>query len=122
MSLKDKIIGRLGFGTAPLGNMFRALSDEEAAETVEAAWQQGIRFFDTAPLYGAGLSESRLGEALAKYKRSEYTLSTKVGRPISDELHAAPRAGAFGLGNQNKMLTDYSADATMRSIEGVWSG
>jgi len=118
MSLKDKIIGRLGFGTAPLGNMFRALSDEEAAETVEAAWQQGIRFFDTAPLYGAGLSESRLGEALAKYKRSEYTLSTKVGRPISDDLHAAPRAGAFGLGNQNKMLTDYSADATMRSIEG----
>ncbi|BBP74839.1 aldo/keto reductase [Pseudomonas sp. Ost2] len=118
MSLKDKIIGQLGFGTAPLGNMFRAISEEEAAATVEAAWSHGIRFFDTAPLYGAGLSESRLGSALAHYARDEYTLSTKVGRPISDEVHDASRSGPFSLGNPNKMLTDYSADATLRSIEG----
>lgn len=58
MSLKDNIIGQLGFGTAPLSNMFRAIDEDEAA----AAWAQGIRFFDTAPLYGAGLSETRLGK------------------------------------------------------------
>ena len=65
MSIRDKLIsGPLGFGTAPLGNMFRDIPDAEAAATVEAAWQQGIRYFDTAPFYGAGLSEMRLGRAL----------------------------------------------------------
>jgi D-threo-aldose 1-dehydrogenase len=59
------ISGPLGFGTAPLGNMFRDIPDAEAAATVEAAWQQGIRYFDTAPFYGAGLSEMRLGRALS---------------------------------------------------------
>ena len=61
MSIKPLLPGALGFGTAPLGNMFRAIPDEEAAATVEAAWDQGIRYFDTAPFYGAGLSEIRLG-------------------------------------------------------------
>jgi D-threo-aldose 1-dehydrogenase len=78
MSLKDKIIGQHGFGAAPLGNMFRALSEEEGAQTIETAWNRGIRFYDTAPLYGAGLSESRLGAALAGHKRDEYILSTKL--------------------------------------------
>src|SRR5471032_2513590 len=117
MSLKDKIIGQLGFGTAPLGNMFRSIDEEEAAATVEAAWDQGIRFFDTAPLYGAGLAEVRLGKALARRHRDEYTLATKVGRLVSDELHSSERSGPFGQGNLNKMLSDYSADATLRSIE-----
>jgi D-threo-aldose 1-dehydrogenase len=62
MSLKDNIIGQLGFGTAPLGNMFRAIDEDEAAANVAAARAQGIRLFDTAPLYGAGLSETRLGK------------------------------------------------------------
>lgn len=117
MSLKDKIIGQLGFGTAPLGNMFRTIDEEEAAATVDAAWNQGIRFFDTAPLYGAGLSETRLGKALAHRRRDEYTLATKTGRLISDELESTVRSGAFSQGNRNKMLSDYSADATLRSIE-----
>lgn len=117
MSLKDKIIGQLGFGTAPLGNMFRAIDEEEALATVDAAWNQGIRFFDTAPLYGAGLAETRLGKALAHHARDEYTLATKVGRLVSDEVHAASRPGPFGQGNPNKMLSDYSEDATLRSIE-----
>ena len=56
MSIRDKLIsGPLGFGSAPLGNMFRNIPEEEAAATVDAAWRQGIRYFDTAPLYGAGL-------------------------------------------------------------------
>ncbi|CNG75663.1 aldo/keto reductase [Yersinia enterocolitica] len=118
MSLREKIKGRLGFGTAPLGNMYRALTEDEATETVDAAWNRGIRFFDSAPLYGAGLAETRLGAALETRRRDEYTLSTKVGRPISNELHETSPSGPFSLGNPNKMLTDYSEDATMRTIEG----
>jgi D-threo-aldose 1-dehydrogenase len=117
MSLHDKIIGRLGFGAAPLGNMFRDISEEEAAATVQSAWDQGIRYFDTAPIYGAGLSEHRLGKALAHVSRDEYTLSTKVGRLISDELDTDSRSGPFSHGLKNKILTDYSGDATLRSIE-----
>ena len=117
MSLHDKIIGHLGFGAAPLGNMFRTISEEEAAATVQSAWDQGIRYFDTAPIYGAGLSEQRLGKALAHVSRDEYTLSTKVGRLISDELDTESRNGPFSHGLKNKILTDYSGDATLRSIE-----
>jgi D-threo-aldose 1-dehydrogenase len=72
----------LGLGTAPLGGLFVAVDDETAAATVEAAWSVGIRHFDTAPLYGSGLAESRLGAALAGRPRDELTLSTKVGRSL----------------------------------------
>jgi D-threo-aldose 1-dehydrogenase len=116
MSLHDKIIGRLGFGAAPLGNMFREISEEEAATTVQAAWDQGIRYFDTAPIYGAGLSEQRLGRALAHVPRDQYTLSTKIGRLISDELNPEAQSGPFSHGLKNRIVTDYSADATLRSI------
>ncbi|MDH0744971.1 aldo/keto reductase [Pseudomonas sp. GD03842] len=117
MSLHDKIIGRLGFGSAPLGNMFRDIGEEEAAATVQSAWDQGIRYFDTAPLYGAGLSEQRLGRALTHLPRDAYTLSTKVGRLVSEALDTQPRNGPFTDGLKNKILTDYSADATLRSID-----
>ena len=87
MSIESALIGGpLGFGTAPLGNMFRNISEEEASATVAAAWQLGTRFFDTAPFYGAGLAEIRLGKELVKHKRDEYVLSTKVGRLILDEI------------------------------------
>ncbi|MGH8412241.1 MAG: aldo/keto reductase, partial [Pseudomonas sp.] len=122
MSLKDKLPGVLGFGTAPLGNMFRAIPEEEAQATVEAAWNQGVRYFDTAPFYGSGLSEIRLGQALSKYNRDDYVLSTKVGRVILDEVEESARdlgekSGVFEHGRPNKMVNDYSADATLRSIE-----
>src|SRR5262245_10823743 len=123
MSIRDKLIsGPLGFGAAPLGNMFRNITEEEAAATVEAAWQQGIRYFDTAPLYGAGLSEMRLGRALANRKRDEYVLSSKVGRLILDEVESGPRhlgekGNLFEFGRPNRMVYDYSADGTLRSIE-----
>ena len=124
MSIRDKLIsGPLGFGAAPLGNMFRNIPEAEAAATVDAAWQQGIRYFDTAPLYGAGLSEMRLGRALAKHKRDEYVLSSKVGRLILDEVESGPRhlgekGNLFEFGRPNRMVYDYSADGTLRSIEG----
>ncbi|MFB6815422.1 aldo/keto reductase [Streptomyces sp. NPDC056347] len=123
MSLKNILPGRLGFGTAPLGNMFRAIPDEEARATVEAAWDQGIRYFDTAPFYGSGLSEQRLGEVLSARPRDEYVLSTKVGRVILDEVEEGARdlgekGGIFEHGNPNKMLHEWTAEATERSIEG----
>ena len=124
MSIKDKLAGGLiGFGTAPLGNMFRDIPEAEARATVDAAWDQGVRYFDTAPFYGAGLAEIRLGEALARRDRDDYVLSTKVGRLVLDEVEdAAARAlgeksGLFVAGRPNKMVNDYSADAALRSIE-----
>ena len=84
MSIKNLLQGKLGFGTAPLGNMFRDIPEEEALATVDAAWDQGVRYFDAAPLYGAGLAEIRLGNALSKRNRDDYVLSTKVGRVILD--------------------------------------
>ncbi|MEU4107445.1 aldo/keto reductase [Streptomyces sp. NPDC027717] len=123
MGIKSLLPGPLGFGTAPLGNMFRAIPEEEAAATVAAAWDQGIRYFDTAPFYGAGLSEIRLGEALAGRPRDDYVLSTKVGRVIHDDIEdpaareLGEKGGLFEHGRPNRMTDDYTADATLRSIE-----
>ncbi|WP_027963928.1 aldo/keto reductase [Halalkalibacillus halophilus] len=107
--------GKLGFGTAPLGNMFRDIPEDEAKATVQAAWDHGIRYFDTAPFYGAGLAESRLGEVLSKYNRDDYVLSTKVGRVIEDETEE--KEGLFEFGRKNKVTDDYTAEGTRRSIE-----
>jgi D-threo-aldose 1-dehydrogenase len=123
MSIKNLLQGKLGFGTAPLGNMFRDIPEEEALATVDAAWDQGVRYFDAAPLYGAGLAEIRLGNALSKRNRDDYVLSTKVGRVILDELEEpsqrdmGEKGGLFEFGRRNKIVNDYSADATLRSIE-----
>jgi len=123
MSIRNILKGKLGFGTAPLGNMFRNIPEAEAQATVDAAWAQGIRYFDTAPLYGAGLSEQRLGDILAGRKREDYVLSTKVGRVILDETEdpasrdLGEKGGVFEHGLPNKIVNDYSADATLRSIE-----
>ncbi|KOS25018.1 D-threo-aldose 1-dehydrogenase [Bacillus anthracis] len=121
--MSDLLKGTLGFGTAPLGNMYRNIPEEEAIATVDAAWDNGVRYFDTAPLYGSGLAEIRLGEALSKRNRDDYFLSTKVGRIISDELEdpsardLGEKGGLFEFGRKNKIINDYSADATLRSIE-----
>ena len=114
--------GPLGFGAAPLGNMFRSIPDAEASMTVEAAWEQGTRYFDTAPFYGAGLSEIRLGEVLSKKRRDEYVLSTKVGRIILDEVETGTRefgekGGLFEFSRPNKIIYDYSEKGTLRSID-----
>ncbi len=114
---------RMGFGTAPLGNMYRNIPEQEALDTVEAAWQQGIRYFDAAPMYGAGLAELRLGRALRHHRRDAYSLSTKVGRLILDEREdttqrdLGEKGGLFEHGLPNKIVYDYSADGTLRAIE-----
>lgn len=122
MAIKDILPGKLGFGAAPLGNMFRDIPEAEALATVEAAWNDGIRYYDTAPFYGAGLAEIRLGEALAGKPREDYVISTKVGRIVLDEVDAEARdngekGDVFAHGRPNKVVNDYSADATYRSIE-----
>ena len=124
MSIKDILPGKLGFGAAPLGNMFRDIPEEEAQATVNAAWDDGIRYFDNAPFYGAGLAEIRMGEALAGRPREEYVISTKLGRVILDEVEdvsardLGEKGDVFKYGRPNKIVNDYSADATLRSIEG----
>ena len=123
MSIKNLLPANIGLGGAPLGNMFRNIPEDEALATVHDAWKLGVRYFDTAPLYGSGLSELRMGEALSQYPRDEYVLSTKVGRIMLDEMEDpatrdfGEKGGLFEHGLKNKILNDYSADATLRSIE-----
>jgi D-threo-aldose 1-dehydrogenase len=121
MALNNILTSKLGFGAAPLGNMFRDIPEAEALATVEAAWAQGIRYYDNAPFYGAGLAELRMGEALAGKPRDEYVISTKVGRVVLDEIDSATgteKSGPFAHGRANRVISDYSHDATLRSIEG----
>ena len=122
MALHDILTTRLGFGAAPLGNMFRAIPEEEALATVEAAWNDGIRYFDNAPFYGAGLAELRMGEALAGKPRDAYVVSTKVGRIVLDEIEDGARDNGekgevFKHGRPNKVINDYTEAGTLRSIE-----
>jgi D-threo-aldose 1-dehydrogenase len=108
----------LGFGTAPLGNLYQSISDEEARATLELAWASGLRYFDTAPLYGLGLSETRLNGFLRSKPREDYVLSSKVGRL----MRACAPEDRTGLGKwfdvpQRKEMYDYSYDGVMRSFE-----
>lgn len=123
IGIKNTLLrGPLGYGGAPLGNMFRNIPEEEALGTVAAAWDQGIRYFDTAPFYGAGLSEIRMGKVLSTHPRDEYVISTKVGRIILDELETGSRqfgekGGLFEYGRTNKIVYDYTEKGTLQSIE-----
>ena len=108
----------LGFGTAPLGGLYRPVSPDDAQKTLEAAWKAGIRYFDTAPLYGLGLSETRLNRFLYGKKRKDYVLSTKVGR-LLDVCDPKDRTGIgkFFDTPSRKERYDYTYDGFMRSIE-----
>lgn len=108
----------IGVGGAQFGNLFREMPDAEVERIVAAAWEAGIRLFDTAPHYGMGLSERRLGKALSAYPRDEYVLSTKVGRLI------LPNPGGTGMDDEfywvprtTKRVWDFSADGVRRSID-----
>lgn len=108
----------LSLGCSQLGNLYRAMSDDEAAATVERAWKLGIRYFDTAPHYGLGLSERRLGAALAGRSREEYVVSTKVGRRLEP---AEPPYGrddeGFDVPATQRRVWDFSRDGVLRSLE-----
>jgi D-threo-aldose 1-dehydrogenase len=112
-------VSALGFGAASLGNLYRAISDGEAAAAVDAAWDSGVRYFDTAPHYGLGLSERRLGTALREHPRDGYTLSTKVGRLIvanPGHEHERDLPNGFDVPAGLRRQWDFSADGVRRSL------
>jgi D-threo-aldose 1-dehydrogenase len=109
-------VTRLGLGTAPLGGLFEAVSDDKAHRVVEAAWQAGMRFFDTAPLYGHGLAEQRLGAVLRTKPRDEFVLASKVGRLLRSDAPPEPGQAYKGVPPVNPVF-DFSYDGVMRSVE-----
>lgn len=109
----------LGLGAAQFGNLYRETTDEESLAAVDAAWQAGIRYYDTAPHYGLGLSETRLGAALAGRPRDEYIVSTKVGRLLVPSPETADRLDddGFVVAAANRREWDFSRDGILRSLE-----
>ncbi|MFE7712905.1 aldo/keto reductase [Streptomyces sp. NPDC057486] len=112
------VTSELSLGAAPLGNLFHAVTDEEAAAAVEAAWANGVRTFDTAPHYGLGLSERRLGQALRSKPRGQYTLSTKVGRLLRPrDEQGDDLANGFAVPATHERAWDFSAHGVRASLE-----
>lgn len=107
----------LGFGSAPLGNMHRVLSEEECRATVRAAYDSGVTYFDTAPQYGHGLSEMRVGGVLQELERDDVVLSTKIGRLLKPCTADEVDSGIFIDVPHVNIEFDYSYDGVMRSIE-----
>ncbi|WFE65412.1 aldo/keto reductase [Micromonospora sp. WMMD714] len=109
----------LGFGGAQGGNLYRATTDEEFAAAVDTAWEGGLRYYDTAPHYGLGLSERRIGAALRSRPRDEYVVSTKVGRllvPSPSDAHRRDPEG-FDVAADHRRVWDFSRDGVLRSLE-----
>lgn len=113
----DIDVTKFGFGTAPIGNFLREINDRTSASMFEHAWNAGVRFFDTSPMYGHGLSELRTGEALRWKNRDDFVLTSKVGRVLHpkkrSEIDFFPWVNAAPF----EMEFDYSYDGTMRSFE-----
>jgi D-threo-aldose 1-dehydrogenase len=114
----DIAFTELGFGSASTGNLYRAYTEDEAQATLDAAWDAGIRYFDTAPFYGLGLAETRINHFLRGKKRDSYVLSTKVGRRLG-LCKPEERAGhgKFFDTPTRREIFDYSYDGIMRSVE-----
>lgn len=108
---------RMGFGGAPLGNLYRKVAEEDAQGALKAAWDVGIRYFDTAPQYGLGRSEARFGKAIRDFDRDALTLSTKIGRLLVDCAPEEVTPEAFVDVPQKKIVFDYSYDGVMKSHE-----
>jgi len=114
---KELSFTALGFGSAPLGNYLRPLSEEACDQTLSAAWAGGMRYFDTAPLYGLGLSEMRVGRLLRRHRREDFILSTKVGRVLTPCEKSEVNGMFFVDTPQVRFDYDYSYDGVMRSYE-----
>ncbi|MDT0570027.1 aldo/keto reductase [Streptomyces sp. DSM 3412] len=112
-------VTELAYGAAGIGNLFRPVPDEVAAAAIDAAWDAGIRTFDTAPHYGLGLSERRLGAALRDRPRESYTISTKVGRLlVENETTEGDDLGhGFAVPATHRRVFDFTADGVLRSLE-----
>jgi D-threo-aldose 1-dehydrogenase len=112
-------ISGLGFGGAAIANLYTEVGDEQAHQAVNTAWQQGIRYFDTAPHYGLGLSERRLGAALREHPRSSYAISTKVGRRLEplETVTGDDLANGFAVPATHRRVWDFSADGVRRTLD-----
>lgn len=108
----------LGFGASVIGNLYRITPPHDASATVDAAWESGIRYFDTAPHYGLGLSERRLGAALRDRPRDAYVVSSKVGRLlVPNERPSGVDSEGFVVRDDLRREWDFSRDGVLRSIE-----
>jgi D-threo-aldose 1-dehydrogenase len=116
MNQRYRPITRLGLGGTGLGDMYHTTADDAALATVDAAWDAGIRYFDTAPHYGAGLSEHRFGQALRRRPRDEYTLSTKIGRLLVPAAVGEVQQ-PFGSALPFRRVIDFTADGARRAVE-----
>ena len=125
MQPSDKrVFGRSGlnvtafaFGTAPIGNFLQAIDEQTSDAMIQTAWDAGVRFYDTAPMYGHGLSELRAGHSLRWKKRDEFILTSKVGRVLKPARRAQIDFAPWSNAAPNTMNFDYSYDGTMRSFE-----
>ncbi|MFD7702286.1 aldo/keto reductase [Streptomyces caelestis] len=108
----------LAFGSAGIGNLYTEVGEEAAYEAVRAAWQRGVRYFDTAPHYGIGLAERRLGAVLREYPRDAFTVSTKVGRRLEpSDAGGDDLAHGFAVPATHRRVWDFSADGVRRTLE-----
>ena len=110
-------VTRMGFGGAPFGNLFTPVNESDVIDCLSAAYDAGIRYFDTAPLYGYGLSENRYGANLSRYNRDEFVISTKVGYSLVPRSEDDPTDQFFVEHPPFKSAFDYSSDAVKRSLE-----
>ena len=126
MAIRTRQLGRLdaitelGLGTSPFGNLFHETTDADTAAATDVSWQGGVRYFDTAPHYGLGLAERRLGAALRDRPRDSYLISTKVGRrlvPTPENAHLQDDDG-FAVPATHRREFDFSRDGVLRSVEG----
>ncbi len=122
-------VTRLGFGSAEIGGLYKSVPEEQAAELIAHMWDRGVRYFDTAPLYGVGSAEQRLGDGIRPHRRNDYTLSTKVGRLLFPKDPPDPNESGRGQvepGEEDefhgdipplRIHFDYTYDGVMRSVE-----
>jgi D-threo-aldose 1-dehydrogenase len=113
------LVNELGFGSAAIGGLYKATTETEAKNAIDSAWAAGIRYFDTAPHYGLGLSESRLGAALKVRPRADFVISTKVGRLLVPNANpqGTDIASGFDVPDDLERVNDYSRDGVHRSLE-----
>lgn len=113
----DLEVTEMSFGAAPIGNIFRTISEENSRHMMDFAWESGIRCYDTAPMYGHGLSEARVGESLRWKNRDDYVLITKVGRVLHPQKRSEIDFTPWVDGLPFEMQFDYSYDGVMRAFE-----
>ncbi len=111
------MVSRMGFGGAPLGNLYKRIDEADAQAALDAAYAGGIRYFDTAPQYGLGRSEYRFADALGRFGRENVSLSTKIGRLLLDCGPDEVTPEAFVDVPRKRIVFDYSRDGVMRSWE-----